>query len=185
MPSSAMLNFGKVFEMNDQVGGTATQRQVRATFASSDQMQDAIGKLTLSGFDRADLSLPSPGLIQGSETPEAGTKSASTDTDAQQVRTLGASTAATVAAIAAAGIAVATGGAAIPAMAAAVAAGGAAGGSVFAIHGSTDKTEQKDRDDLATSGDLVLAVRVLTDAKQAEVEAIVRAAGATAVETAV
>ena len=89
--------------MNDQADGTAAQRQVRATFSSSDQMQDAISKLSMSGFDRADLSLPSPGLIQGTETPEAGAKMAATDTDAQQVRTLGASTAATVAAMAAAG----------------------------------------------------------------------------------
>jgi hypothetical protein len=171
--------------MNDQADSAAMQRQVRATFASSDQMQDAVSKLSLSGFDRADLSLPSPGLVHGSETPESGTKTASTDTDAQQVRTLGASTAAAVTAVAAAGIAVATGGAAVPAMAAAVIAGGAAGGSVFAIHGAADNTEQKDRDARAASGDLVLAVRVLTDARQSEAEAILRAAGATAVETAV
>jgi hypothetical protein len=171
--------------MNDQADGTAAQRQVRATFANSDQMQDAISKLSMSGFDRADLSLPSPGLIQGTETPEAGTKMAASDTDAQQVRTLGASTAATVAAMAAAGIAVATGGAAIPAMAAAVVAGGAAGGSVFAIQGAADKTEQQDRDTRAETGNLVLAVRVLTDAKQSDAEAILRAVGATSIETAI
>jgi hypothetical protein len=168
-----------VVEMNDQAGGISTSWEVRATFASPDQMQDAVGRLSVSGFDRADLSLPSPGLIQGRETPEAGTKPASTEADARQARTLGASMAATTAALAAAGVTVATGGAAAPAVAAAVVAGGAAGGSVFGIHGAADHREQTDRDARAASGDLVLAVRAATDAKRSEAEAILRAAGAT------
>jgi hypothetical protein len=168
--------------MNDQAGGIATLREVRATFASSDQMQDAVSRLSVSGFDRADLSLPSPGLIRGRETPEAGTKPASTEADARQARTLGASTAAAAAALAAGGVAVATGGAAIPAIAAAVVAGGLAGGSVFAVHDIAGRVEQQDRDDRAATGDLVLAVRTTTDAKRSEAEAILRAAGATDIE---
>jgi hypothetical protein len=164
--------------MNDQAGGITMSQEVRATFASPDQMQDAVSRLSVSGFDRADLSLPSPGLIQGRETSEAGTKPASTEADARQARTLGASTAATVAALAAAGVTVATGGAAAPAVAAAVVAGGAAGGSVFGIHGVADHMEQTDRDTRAASGDLVLAVRAATDAKRSEAEAILLAAGA-------
>jgi hypothetical protein len=156
---------------------------VRATFPSSDQMQAAVSKLSLSGFDRADLSLPSPGLVEGTETPEAGTKPASTDSDAQQMRTLGASTAAAAVGIAAAGITIATGGAAAPAIAAAVLAGGAAGGSVFAIHGAANQMEQSNRDERAAAGDLVLAVRAVTEGKRAEAEAILRAAGATHIET--
>ncbi len=170
--------------MSDQAGSVEPLREIRATFASSDQMQDAVSKLSLSGFDRADLSLPSPGLVDGTETPEEGTKPASTPSDAQQMRTLGASTAATAAAIAAAGITVATGGAAIPVVAAAVVAGGAAGGSVFAMHGASEKMEQSDRDTLAADGELVLAVRVTTEARRAEAEGILRAAGATGIETA-
>jgi hypothetical protein len=168
--------------MNDQAGDIATPWEVRATFASSDQMQDAISRLSLSGFDRADLSLPSPGLVHGTETPETGTKPASTEADARQARTLGASTAAAAAALAAAGITIATGGAAAPAVAAAVVAGGAAGGSVFAIHGTSDHMEQEDRDNRAASGNLVLAVRATTDTKRAEAEAILRTAGATNIE---
>lgn len=157
-------------------------REVRAAFASPDQMQDAVSRLSVSGFDRADLSLPSPGLTDGTETPEAGTKPASTESDARQARTLGASTAGAAAALAAAGVTVATGGAAAPAVAAAVVAGGAAGGSVFAVHGAADLMEQKDRDDRAASGDLVLAVRTPTEAKRTEAEAILRAAGATSIK---
>ncbi|WP_428540761.1 hypothetical protein [Rhodopila sp.] len=170
--------------MSGQAGSAGALRELRATFASPDQMQDAVSKLSMSGFDRADLSLPSPGLLDGTETPESGTKAASTGSDAQQARTLGASLAGTAAALAAAGVTVATGGAAAPAVAAAVVAGGAAGGSVFAVHGAANKKEQAERDTKAASGDLVLAVRAATDAKRAEAEAILRAAGATGIEVA-
>jgi hypothetical protein len=169
--------------MSDPASGVSALREVRATFASADQMQDAVSRLTISGFDRADLSLPSPALLEGQETTEAGSKPASTETDARQARTLGASLAASAAALAAAGVTVATGGAAAPAIAAAVAAGGAAGGSVFAVQGAAGNAEQRDRDDRAESGRLVLAVRAVTPAKQSEAESILRAAGATDVET--
>lgn len=168
--------------MNDQADTGASLRELRATFANADQMQAAVSKLSMSGFDRADLSLPSPGLIEGTETPEAGTKPAATDADARQARTLGASTAATAAALAAAGITVATGGAAAPAIAAAVVAGGAAGGSVFAAHDIADHMEQDDRDTRAAHGDLVLAVRITSAAKRSKAEAILQAAGATGIE---
>jgi hypothetical protein len=168
--------------MNDSADGITMVREVRATFATPAQMQDAVGKLSMSGFDRADLGLPSPGLIQGTETPEAGTKPAATEADARQARTLGASTAAAAAGIAAAGVTVATGGAAAPAVAAAVVAGGAAGGSVFAVHKAADQSEQTDRQARAASGDLVLGVRATTEAKRSEAEAILRAAGATNIE---
>ncbi|WP_428488982.1 hypothetical protein [Rhodopila sp.] len=170
--------------MSDQAGGAGAARELRATFASPDQMQDAVSKLSMSGFDRADLSLPSPGSLEGTETREEGTKAASTESDARQARTLGASMVGTAAALAAAGVTVATGGAAIPAVAAAAIAGGAAGGSVFAVQGAAGKKEQADRDTRAASGDLVLAVRAANDAKRAEAEAILRAAGATGIEVA-
>jgi len=168
--------------MNNSADSIAPLHEIRATFASPDQMQDAVSKLSISGFDRADLSLPSPGLVQGTQTPESGTKPASTEADARQARTLGASTAAAVAALAASGIAVATGGAAAPAIAAAAIAGGAAGGSVFAVHRTADNIEQADRDDRASTGHLVLAVRAENERKRSEAEAILRAAGATDIE---
>ena len=106
--------------MSDRVDSAGPLREVRATFASADEMQKAVSELSISGFDRADISLPSPALVAGADTPESGTKPASTGEDAQQMRTLGASTAASVAALAAAGVTIATGGAAAPAIAAAV-----------------------------------------------------------------
>ncbi len=60
--------------MNGSADSIAPLHEMRATFASAAQMQDAVSKLSRSGFDRADLSLPSPELVHGTETPEAGTK---------------------------------------------------------------------------------------------------------------
>jgi hypothetical protein len=168
--------------VNDTADSIPVLRQIQATFAHSDQMQAAVDKLSMSGFDRADLSLPSPALVEGTETPEAGSKPASTEPDARQARTLGASTAAAAAALAAAGITAATGGAAAPVAAAAALAGAAAGGSVFAANTVADRGEQADRDNRAAEGKLVLAVRVTTPEKSAEADAILRAAGATDIE---
>ena len=153
--------------------------QVRATFASSDQMQDAISKLNLSGFDRADLSVLSDESPAAAVAPE----SPSTEEDARQVRTLGASTAASVGAMAAAGITVATGGAAIPVIAAAVLAGGAAGGVAFAAQGAANQATQQGREQQAAAGNLVLSVRAATPGKQADAQTILRTAGGTHIQT--
>lgn len=169
--------------MSESADSATASQQVRATFNNPDQMQDAVTRLSMSGFDRADMSLPSPELLEGKETPEAGTKPVYDEADAQQGRTLGASTAASAAALAAAGITIATGGAAAPAIAAAVLAGGAAGGAVFAGHHAGDVVEQTDRNDRARTGHLVLSVRAPTEAKRAEAEQALHAAGATNIET--
>lgn len=168
--------------MSDHAGGMADLRQVRATFANPDQMQDAVGRLSVSGFDRADLSLPSESGGSGETDLTAESKPASTEDDARQARTLGASLAGTAAALAAAGVTIATGGAAAPAVAAAAIAGGAAGGTAFAVHGAADQTEQRSREARAAAGDLVLTVHIKTAAKQQEAEEILRAAGATNIE---
>jgi hypothetical protein len=163
--------------MND----TTELRQVRATFADADRMQDAVSRLSTSGFDRAELSLPS--AEGASSALAAESRPASTEADARQARTLGASLAGTAAALAAAGVTIASGGAAAPAVAAAVVAGGAAGGTAYAVHGAANQAEQQERDARAEAGDLVLTVRARTAAKQSEAETILRAAGATHIET--
>ncbi len=165
--------------MSDHGDSTSVLREVRATFARADQMQAAVGRLSVSGFDRADLSLPAdrPGILDVAPEP------ASTEEDARQMRTLGASTAASVAAVAAAGITVATGGAAAPAALAALAAGGLAGGATYAAQGSVNEAAQRDRDARADAGELVLTVRAATAAKQSDAAAILRDAGGTEIET--
>lgn len=167
--------------MNDKADSLSNPRQVRAIFADAERMQDAVGKLSISGFDRAEISRPS---ASGTDDPLAAkSQPAFTEEDARQSRTLGASTAGAAAALAAAGVTIATGGAAAPAVAAAVVAGGAAGGATFLAHGASNRLEQDDRDARAASGDLVLTVLTPTDAKQSQAEAILREAGATHIET--
>lgn len=155
------------------MAGETTFREVRATFSSSDQMQDAVGRLSVAGFDRADISMP-----DASDTSQP----ASTNEDARQLRTLGASTAASVAAMAAAGITVATGGLAAAAAGAAVLAGGAAGGAAYAVQNSANDAEQQDRDQRADAGALVLTVRAPNAMKQAHAEAVLRACGGADIE---
>jgi hypothetical protein len=164
--------------MTDHGNGIGVLREVRAKFARPDQMQDAVGRLSVAGFDRADLSLPT----DRPESLDVSPKPASTAEDAQQMRTLGASTAASVAAVAAVGITVATGGAAAPAAVVALAAGGIVGGAAYAAQGSANHAEQRDRDTRAASGDLVLAVRAATDAKQFDAATILREAGGVQIE---
>jgi hypothetical protein len=167
--------------MNDNADSISNLHQVRASFANADRMQHAVGKLSISGFDRADISRPP--AVAAEHSLAAESQPAFTEEDARQSRTLGASTAGAAAALAAVGVTIATGGAAIPAVAAAVAAGGSVGGATFLAHGASNRLEQNERDAQAASGDLVLTVHTATDAKQAEAEAILRAAGATHIET--
>jgi len=170
--------------MSDHAGGTSELREVRATFANPDQMQDAVSKLSISGFDRAEMSLPSENVASGHEgSLTEASKPASTDEDARQARILGASTAGSAAALAAAGITIATGGAAAPAVAAAALAGAAAGGGTFAVHEAADRNEQHTREAQAAAGDLVLTVHAKSTEKQKEAESILRGAGATNIET--
>ena len=68
--------------------------EVRGDFSSSEQMQEAIKRLTASGFDRADLSVPEVGAPVRRSTPESGAMEADTEDDARQARTLHTSTAA-------------------------------------------------------------------------------------------
>jgi hypothetical protein len=169
--------------MTDGAGEIGHLMEVRARFDDPGKMQDAVDRLSLSGFDRADLSLPSDGRSLDEATPDAAAKPASTDTDAQQARTLGTSTAGAAAALAAAGVVIATGGAAAPAVVAAALAGGAAGGATFVATGATAGAEQGEREALAARHDLVLSVRTRNAAKQFQATEVLRAAGATNIET--
>jgi hypothetical protein len=154
-----------------------TLHEVRATFATPEAMQDAVSRLETSGFDRADLSLP-----DGEATLSDAAKPVDTEEDARQARTLHTSGAAAAAGMAAAGVVIATGGAAAPAVAAAVVGGGLAGGLAFGLSSAANQGEQMDREQKAAQGALVLTVRTGDRAKQAEAEAILRAAGGSGLE---
>ena len=98
--------------------------EVRARFSDADAMERAVASLEMSGFDRADLSLPEVAPSRAEDTPEAGARPVDTEADVRQARTLQTSAAASLAGMAAAGVVIATGGAAAPAVAAAAAGGG-------------------------------------------------------------
>ncbi len=152
--------------------------EVQGIFSSDAALQEAVSKLTLAGFDRAELSLPATHPASGDATPNEGAAAVGTETDERQMRTLLSSGAGVAAAMAAAGATIATGGAAGIAIAAAaggaLAAGGATSAAVSAVGGA-----QKDaRDDAAASGELVLAIRTATPEAAAKAEAALHDAGA-------
>jgi len=157
--------------------------EVRGVFSSTERMQQAIQQLSMSGFDRADLAVPEVAAPTERSTPESGALAADTDEDARQARTMHTSTAAAMAALAGAGVTVATGGAAGAALAAAVAAGAAVGGATFAISSAVNDEEQAELDTRAAMGNLILSVRAPNEAKRVEAEGILRATGATQIET--
>ena len=161
-----------------------TLHEVSARFRDPEAMQAAVSQLELSGFDRADLSLPEAAPTIAQDTPEAGAKPVDTEDDAQQARTLHTSGAASIVGIAAAGVVIATGGAAAPAVAAAVAGAGLAGGLAYGLSSVANRDEQTDREQRAAAGTLILSVRTSSPAKRAEAEAILRNAGGIGVERA-
>lgn len=159
-----------------------TLHEVRATFSDPAMMQEAVSRLEVSGFDRADLSLPDVAPPAERATPEYGAREVDTEADARQARTLHTSGAAAAVGMAAAGVVIATGGAAAPAVAAAIVGGGLAGGAAYALSSVSNQAEQQDREMKAATGRLVLSVRTPTVEKRDAAETILRAAGATGLE---
>jgi hypothetical protein len=151
--------------------------EVRARFDDADAMDRAVASLEMSGFDRADLSLPEAMPSRGEDTPEAGAKPVDTEEDARQARTLHTSAAASLAGMAAAGVVIATGGAAAPAVAAAAVGAGLAGGLAYGLSSTANHGEQVDRDQRALVGELILSVRTSSAAKREQAKAILREAG--------
>jgi hypothetical protein len=152
--------------------------EVRASFSHPDAMQAAVDRLEISGFDRADLSLPEP----TPSTPEAGARPVDTEPDARQARTLHVSAAAAAVALAAAGVVIAGGGAAAWAVVAAVAGAAVAGGLVHLLSSAANESEQMDRERKAATGTLILAVRTPDPQRRAEAVAILHATGGTELE---
>jgi hypothetical protein len=162
----------------------AAVAEVQGTFASDAALQDAVARLTQSGFDRADLSLPDAQPAASEATPEQGAGAVTTDTDQRQARTLGTGLAASAAGMAAAGAVIATGGAAAVAIGAAGAAGLGAGGLAEAVGGAASKAGRETRDAAGVRGELVLTVRATDTNQQALARSILQAAGASKVDVA-
>jgi hypothetical protein len=159
-----------------------TIEEVQGIFASDAALQDAVGRLTRAGFDRAALSLPAASPSAAEATPEQGAANPDMADDVRQLRTLSSSTAGIVGAAVGAGLTVASGGAALPAFAAAAGLGLITGGGVFAAGTAAGEAQHQARDEAASSGRLVLAVNLRSPADAAKACAAMRESGATRVE---
>ncbi len=158
-----------------------TVAEVQGVFPSNAAMQDAISKLTLAGFDRADFSLPATRPEPGNATPNDGASDPMTDVDMRQARTLGTSMAGYAGAFAAAGATIATGGAAGIAIAAAAAVGIGTAAAANAAGTAVKDSQAEDRDVAAAAGQLVLAVHTKDEPSRSKAEQVMREAGATQV----
>jgi hypothetical protein len=159
-----------------------TIQEVQGIFPNDAALQDAIGRLTRAGFDRAALSLPAANPLPAEATPSAGAANPNTWDDTRQSRTLQTSMAASVGAMVGAGVTVATGGAALAAAAAAVGLGALAGGGVSAAHMAVDAGQTQGRNDAAAQGQLVLAAATPDEHSVQKARAAMQQAGASRVE---
>jgi hypothetical protein len=159
-----------------------TIQEVQGIFPSDAALQDAIGRLTRAGFDRAALSLPSANPAPGEATPSAGAENPNTEDDARQSRILHTSMAASVGAMVGAGVTVATGGAALAAAAAAVGLSALAGGGVSAAHMAVDAAQAQSRTDSAAIGQLVLSAAAPDEESVQQARAAMQEAGASRIE---
>ena len=157
--------------------------EVEGIFPSDAALQDAVARLTQAGFDRADLSLPEATPATAEATPEAGAAAVTTETDVRQARTLGTGLAASAAGMAAAGVIIATGGAAAVAVGAAAAAGVGTAAITEAAGKAVESTGKDTREQAASRGELVLAVRAVETPRQDLARELMQASGATRVET--
>jgi hypothetical protein len=159
-------------------------QEVQGIFPSDSALKDAMSRLTLAGFDRADISIPDA-AADPNATPEQSAENPTTEEDSQQARTLHTSLAASVGALAAAGAVIATGGAAAPAVAAAAAGGLGLGGAVQGVTTAAESAQHDTREEAAAKGELVLSVRLQRPDQRAAAEEAMRNAGATRVQAVV
>lgn len=157
-------------------------REIQAVFDDQARLDDAIDRLRLAGFDRAELGLPAPTLHPSDATPEGSAANPDTPVDRQQVRTLAGSAAGITAAMIGAGVTIGTGGAAALAAGVAVAAGALAGGATHAATAAGTEVETATRAARANAGTLVLAVTVRDSSQEQLAADTLRAAGAVRVE---
>ncbi len=160
-----------------------TIQEVQGIFPNDAALQEAVGRLTRAGFDRAALSLPAASPAYEDATPSYGAENPTTEDDMRQSRTLQSSMAATVGAMVGAGVTVATGGAAALAAAAALGLGAAAGGTAAAAHMAVDHAQSQHRDDAAAKGALVLSATAHDDISVQKARQGMQEAGALRVET--
>lgn len=170
-------------DATDKAGPALQQavQEVQGQFPSDSAMQDALSRLTLAGYDRADFSLPDD-RDATMDTPNESAENPVDATDKAQLRTMGTSMAGYAGAATAAAATLATGGAAGVAVAAAAAIGAGSALAANAAGQAADKASVNTRNERGAAGTLILAVRVTSDEETDEVTGIMEATGATAVK---
>lgn len=162
----------------------ATVQEVQAWFPGNDALQRAIDKLTLAGWDRAQLSIPEEAAFRDptTATPSDVSEAPDTPIDHQQIRTLNTGMAGYAGAVVAAGAAIATGVGAAVAVPVAAAAGIGAAALSEGIGQVADQAQVSDYNRRGTAGTLVLAVHVRDQGQADEAMRILRENGATEVK---
>ncbi len=158
-----------------------TVQEVQGHFPNDAAVQDALGRLTLAGYDRADFSLPEEqAALQA--MPDSGAASPSDHIDKAQIRTMNTGMAGFAGAAAAAGVTIATGGAAALAAGAAAAVAVGAGAVTHAVNHAADNAAVNERNRRGAAGTLILAVRTRSPEAVQQVMGLLRDAGAGRVE---
>ncbi len=151
--------------------------EVVGFFRDDAGLEEAVSRLTLAGFDRAELSLPLADIPSHQATPDAGATAVFSDVDRRQMRTLGTGIAGAAGALAAAGVTIATGGAAVAALAAAAIGGGATAAVTNALGQGAEGLTRVQREQAGAAGELKLAVRTCTTERAQQAEEAILAAG--------
>lgn len=168
-----------------------TPIEVQGFFPSFAALTAAVERLEDAGFRRGDLSPPQEHPYWGKQSEADSKNGFIEDENSAQLRTLGTGMAGYAGAAAAAGLTIATGGTAALAVGAAVVAGLGSAALSTTVGKAGDDWVEKQYDDLASQGRLVLGVRtaiaedvitatrLLTEAGAKKVEPIYAAADAT------
>ena len=152
-----------------------TVQEVQGRFPHDAALQDALSRLTLAGFDRAEFSLPDEAALGALNTPNESANAATDDIDKTQLRTMGTSMAGYAGAAAVAGATIATGGAGGIAALAAAAIGVGTAAAANATGQMIDKADVDERNRRGAAGTLVLAVRIHSPEQADQVARLMRA----------
>ncbi len=154
-----------------------TPIELQGFFPDHASLNRALEQLANAGFSRGHLSPPKEHPHWG-ERPETEAKNGLIkDEDSAQLRTLGTGMAGYAGAAAVAGVTIATGGAAAVAVAAAAAVGLGSAATATAVGHTADQSIDKQEDQLAAEGRLLLGVRTETDADVDRATKIMQTAG--------
>ena len=153
-------------------------QEVQGHFPDNAAIQDALGRLTIAGYDRADFSLPDE-QSAAMPTPNETAENPTDEIDQAQLRTMGTGMAGFAGAAAAGGAIIATGGAAAIAAAAAAVAGVGSAGIAGAAGRAADHNQEARHNERGAAGTLILAVRTTSPEEVEEVTALMQQSGGT------